>query len=219
MIVQGTIRGAEQEKEGFIRDRSDTVPLMSDSKIALRQAAKIQRATLDEAQISDYSRRIRDNLIPLLGERDPVLVYASKYPEVDTIPLIEWLLKEQKTVVVPIIQQEDCSLRLSCLSDPAVLVPSTFQVPEPIGHEVPADPSKIQVVIVPMLAFDATGNRLGYGAGYYDRFLAKHPDLLTIGLAFSCQEAASLPAEENDIRMKWIVTEERIICCCGKDAV
>ncbi len=188
---------------------------MSDSKTALRQAAKIQRATLNEAQISDYSRRIRDHLIPLLKEREPVLVYSSKCPEVDTMPLIEWLLKEEKTVVVPIIQREDCSLRLSYLSDPAVLVPSTFPVPEPIGHEVPADPSEIQVVIVPMLAFDAVGNRLGYGAGYYDRFLARHPGLLTIGLAFSCQEIASLPAEENDIRMDWIVTEQGVICCKG----
>ena len=188
---------------------------MSDSKMALRQTAKIQRATLNEAQISDYSRRIRDHLIPLLKEREPVLVYSSKCPEVDTMPLIEWLLKEEKTVVVPIIQREDCSLRLSYLSDPAMLVPSTFHVPEPIGHEVPADPSEIQVVIVPMLAFDAVGNRLGYGAGYYDRFLARHPGLLTIGLAFSCQEIASLPAEENDIRMDWIVTEQGVICCKG----
>lgn len=186
---------------------------MSDSKTALRQAAKIQRATLNEAQISDYSRRIRDHLIPVLKEKEPVLVYASKCPEVDTMPLIEWLLEEGKTVVVPIIQREDCSLRLSYLSDPAVLVPSTFQVPEPIGHEVPADPSEIQVVIVPMLAFDAAGNRLGYGAGYYDRFLARHPGLLTIGLAFSCQEVDSLPAEENDIRMDRIVTEQGVICC------
>jgi 5-formyltetrahydrofolate cyclo-ligase len=181
--------------------------------MVLRQAAKMQRATLNEAQISDYSRRIRDHLIPILKERETVLVYASKCPEVDTMPLIKWLLKEEKTVVVPIIQREDCSLRLSCLADPAVLVPSTFQVPEPIGHEIPADPSTIEVVIVPMLAFDTAGNRLGYGAGYYDRFLAQHPDLLTIGLAFSCQEVPSLPAEENDIRIDWIVTEQGVICC------
>lgn len=181
--------------------------------MALRQVAKIQRATLDEAQISDYSRRIRDHLIPILKERETVLVYASKCPEVDTMPLIKWLLKEEKTVVVPIIQREDCSLRLSCLVDPAVLVPSTFQVPEPIGHEIPADPSAIEVVIVPMLAFDSAGNRLGYGAGYYDRFLARHQDIPTIGLAFSCQEVSSLPADENDIRMDWIITEQGTICC------
>lgn len=185
--------------------------------MALRHRAKIQRAMLDEAQISDYSGRIRDNLIHLIQEREPVLVYTSKCLEVDTHPLIEWLLLEGRTVVVPIIQQEDCSLRLSYLRDPSVLVPSTFQVPEPIGHEIPADPSSVQVVIVPMLAFDAAGNRLGYGAGFYDRFLSKHPELLKIGLAFSCQEVASLPAEENDICMDWIVTEQGVLCC-RKDA-
>jgi 5-formyltetrahydrofolate cyclo-ligase len=64
-----------------------------------------------------------------------------------------------------------------------------------------------------MLAFDRSGHRLGYGAGYYDRFLESNPHLLKIGLAFSCQEAQSLPSDAHDIRMDIIITEDEVIDC------
>jgi 5-formyltetrahydrofolate cyclo-ligase len=64
-----------------------------------------------------------------------------------------------------------------------------------------------------VLAFDRRGHRLGYGAGYYDRFLAKHPRITRIGLAFSCQQISSVPSDENDIRMDFIITENEILDC------
>jgi 5-formyltetrahydrofolate cyclo-ligase len=84
---------------------------------------------------------------------------------------------------------------------------------EPIGNEIPARPEEVKIVIVPILAFDRRGHRLGYGAGYYDRFLSAHPHLIKIGLAFSCQEVAEVPAEQNDVRMDVVITErDRIMC-------
>jgi 5-formyltetrahydrofolate cyclo-ligase len=64
-----------------------------------------------------------------------------------------------------------------------------------------------------MLGFDQRGHRLGYGAGYYDRFLSANPHLLKIGLAFSCLEAAEIPVDENDVSMDLIITEQGIIRC------
>ncbi len=64
-----------------------------------------------------------------------------------------------------------------------------------------------------MLAFDRRGHRLGYGAGYYDRFLSAHPQLMKIGLAFSCLEMEELPVETSDIAMDMIVTDTEIIGC------
>ena len=61
-----------------------------------------------------------------------------------------------------------------------------------------------------MLGFDRHGGRIGYGAGYYDRFLSKHPGLRKIGIAFACQEFDGLPVDENDIRMDYIITENGI---------
>jgi 5-formyltetrahydrofolate cyclo-ligase len=62
-----------------------------------------------------------------------------------------------------------------------------------------------------MLGFDRSGGRLGYGAGYYDRFLAKNQKIKRIGIAFGCQEAEKLPVDENDIHMNYIVTEDGIV--------
>jgi 5-formyltetrahydrofolate cyclo-ligase len=62
-----------------------------------------------------------------------------------------------------------------------------------------------------MLGFDRTGARIGYGAGYYDRFLEKNPGLYKIGIAFACQEIERLPVDETDIRMDCIITEEGVV--------
>jgi 5-formyltetrahydrofolate cyclo-ligase len=114
-------------------------------------------------------------------------------------------------VVVPIIVKEDVSLRLSYLRDFSKLVPSTFGVPEPIGSEIPAAAKDIGTIILPMLGFDRKGGRIGYGAGYYDRFLSKTSNLRKIGVAFACQEVDYLPVDEHDIRMDYIITENGIV--------
>jgi 5-formyltetrahydrofolate cyclo-ligase len=71
----------------------------------------------------------------------------------------------------------------------------------------------VKAVIIPMLAFDKKGNRLGYGAGYYDRFLFSHPHLTRIGIAFAIQELEEIPADATDAGMDIIVTETGIIRC------
>jgi len=121
------------------------------------------------------------------------------------------LLGRGTKVVVPIIERESRTLRLSYLEDPAYLVEGTFHVPEPLGHEIPATPADLAVVITPMVGFDRSGNRLGYGAGYYDRFLAGIRGVPVIGLAFSCQEVPLIPACPDDIGVDIVVTEEGII--------
>jgi len=184
---------------------------MSQTKTALRQQAKEARSLLSPSQIAEHSKIISQRLLDLLNGFETVMVYASKAPEVETKDLIVDLNRRGVRVIVPIIERETCSLRLSYLPDPSALVPSTFNVPEPIGHEIPARPGDVEAVVIPMLAFDAEGNRLGYGAGYYDRFLCRYPHPKKIGIAFSCQQADSIPADENDVKMDYIVTEKGII--------
>ena len=184
---------------------------MSQTKTALRQQAKEARSLLSPSQIAEHSKIISQRLLDLLNGFETVMVYASKAPEVETKDLIVDLNRRGVRVIVPIIERETCSLRLSYLPDPAILLPSTFNVPEPVGHELPARPEEVQAVIIPMLAFDAEGNRLGYGAGYYDRFLCRYPHPRKIGIAFSCQQAQSIPVDENDVKMDYIVTEKEII--------
>jgi 5-formyltetrahydrofolate cyclo-ligase len=182
-------------------------------KNILRDAARKRRAEIDLEEIKNKSRRICAHLLEILDGNNPVMVYVSKSPEVETGALIAALIEQDGHVVVPIIERETTSLRLSYLKDPSVLVESTFQVPEPVNHEIPARAEDIRMVVIPMLAFDRQGNRLGYGAGYYDRFLSSHPDIPRIGLAFSCQEFAAIPSDENDIRMNVVITEQGVIRC------
>jgi 5-formyltetrahydrofolate cyclo-ligase len=183
---------------------------MSQTKAALRVQAREARSLLSREEAAIQSATIERHLLDLLDGFETVMVYTAKPQEVDTSGLIADLNRRGVRVVVPIIERETVSLRLSYLPDPAVLVPSTFNVPEPIGHELPARPGDIEAVVIPMLAFDIEGNRLGYGAGYYDRFLCRYPRPQRIGIAFSCQRAESIPADENDVKMDCIVTETGI---------
>ena len=183
------------------------------SKQALRDEAKQKRRAIPEDEIAKKSARICAYLLEVIDGCDPVMAYVSKPPEVDTHPFIRDLLREGRRVVVPIIEKETRTLRLSYLRDTTLLVKSTFHVPEPIGNEIPAQASDIQTVIIPLLAFDRRGNRLGYGAGYYDRFLAQNPGVKKIGVAFSCQETDSVPRDENDVRIDIVVTEDEVIHC------
>ena len=186
------------------------------SKASLRDSARRTRSALTPAQIAEMSGRICIHLLPMVKDSDPLMVYVSKPLEVDTHSLLGHLLENDRGVVVPIIEKESKTLRLSRIKDPNHLVESTFQVREPIGNEIPARPEDVKAVIIPMLAYDRRGHRLGYGAGYYDRFLSAYPHLLRIGLAFSCQQVTEVPSDAHDIRMDLIITENGIIDCNGE---
>lgn len=190
---------------------ADSIP--NRSKREIRDTVRQKRSSLSGAEISAKSDAICSHLLAGLDATGTVMVYLSKPSEVQTHTLVRTLLARGWPVIVPIIEQETRSLRLSYLRDMSVLVASTFRVPEPVGSEIPAQASDVDTVIVPLLAFDRRGNRIGYGAGYYDRFLSRIPRAEKIGLAFSCQEVAAVPAEARDVRLDWVVTEQGRIRC------
>ena len=184
---------------------------MSSTKAALRERIKHIRASMSPDERERHSSSIEKLLLAELNGENPVMIYVSKPPEVITTGIIGSLLGRGTGVVVPIIKTADCSLRLSYLRDLSSLSVSTFSVPEPVGNEIPASPESVRVVVVPMIAYDRNGHRLGYGAGYYDRFLSSSSRMKKIGIAFSCQEIESVPADENDVRMDVIITEEGVL--------
>ena len=184
---------------------------MSEEKAKVRDILRKRKDAMAPEERATKSGLIARHLMLLIAEGETVMVFTSKEKEVNTKPLILALFTQKNPVVVPIIQKEDVSLRLSYLSNFSALVPSTFGVPEPIGSEIPAKAQDVDVIILPMLGFDRAGGRIGYGAGYYDRFLEKNPGLVKIGVAFGCQEMEALPVDENDIKMDLIVTEDGIV--------
>ncbi len=184
---------------------------MREQKSRIRKVLRERKESMDPKDRLEKSRIICRHLMRLIMDGETVMVYTSKEKEVNTVPLITSLLQRKNPIVVPIIVKEDVSLRLSYLRSLSVLVPSTFGVPEPIGSEIPVNPGDVDTIILPMLGFDRSGGRIGYGAGYYDRFLEKNPNLKKIGIAFACQEIEKLPVDENDSPMDCIITEDGVV--------
>jgi 5-formyltetrahydrofolate cyclo-ligase len=191
---------------------------MRELKNSIRQILRQRKEAMTPENRLEKSKRVCDHILTLIQDGETVMVYTSKEKEVNTKPLITKLFENGNPVIVPIIVKDDISLRLSYLRDFSVLVPSTFGVPEPIGNEILATGENVDTIILPMLGFDRTGGRMGYGAGYYDRFLAKNQKVRKIGIAFACQEYDNLPVDGNDIPMDYIITEDGIVYSKGSES-
>jgi len=127
---------------------------MSEEKARVRDILRKRKDAMTPEERAEKSGLIARHLMLLIAEGETVMVFTSKEKEVNTRPLIEALFEQKNPVVVPIIQKEDVSLRLSYIRNMSVLVPSTFGVPEPIGNEIPAKPQDVDTIILPMLGFD-----------------------------------------------------------------
>jgi 5-formyltetrahydrofolate cyclo-ligase len=191
---------------------------MRELKNSIRQILRQRKEAMNAENRLEKSKKVCYHILTLIQEGETVMVYTSKEKEVNTKPLITKLFENGNPVIVPIIVKDDISLRLSYLRDFSVLVPSTFGVPEPIGNEILATGENVDTIILPMLGFDRNGGRMGYGAGYYDRFLAKNQKVRKIGIAFACQEYDNLPVDENDIPMDYIITEDGIVYSKGSES-
>jgi len=137
-----------------------------------------------------------------------VALYKSLPSEVDTAEIIEHALSYGKIVVLPKVVGEE--LRFYKIGKDEVFVKSKFGVEEPIGDERNfIDKNELDLVIVPGLCFDEEGNRLGFGKGYYDRFLA-NTELKTIAVCFKEQIIRNgfVPVDSNDVKMQMIITDD-----------
>jgi len=167
----------------------------------------------DQADKDTLSRRIAQRCrgLPQLdvATAKTVLIYAHVRDEVRTDHLMAELLLENRTVVVPWCEGEQ--LRLFQLEEVQQLLPGAFGVPEPRvelrDQTPPVDPAAVDAAILPGVAFDAAGGRIGYGRGFFDRLLAQlRPEAVKIALAYDCQIFDQVPCEHHDVRMNRVVT-------------
>ncbi len=141
--------------------------------------------------------------LPALQAARNVMLYISAKSEVNTALLIALLLKEGKSVCAPrVLSKADME---AAYIDGTGFKKGSFGIWEPLGPRA----EKIDFIVVPGVAFDDKGNRLGYGKGYYDRFLTKHP-APTLGLGYSCQIHSELPVAPHDKPLDMILTEEAL---------
>lgn len=130
--------------------------------------------------------------------------------EVNTHSLINELIKQGKKVVVPVTNFESTTLNHKHLTDFDRLKKNKWGVLEPVKGEM-ADINNLELVIVPMAGGDEDKNRLGYGKGFYDRFL-REASCPTIGLLFELGMVDQIPVEHFDVRLNKLITEKRVIC-------
>lgn len=180
-------------------------------KQALRRQLLTARQELPSSLRVQHDEAILAQLIqlPQVQAAHTLLVYLDFRGEVTTAGLIEWGLAQGKTVCAPVSVVEERRLipvRLDALEDVTV---GAYGIREPILTEEKQVPlAEIDVVIIPGVGFDRQGGRLGYGGGYYDRFLPRlRPDALKVAVAYEQQVLPSLPLEAHDMPLDMLVTE------------
>lgn len=147
-------------------------------------------------------------LLPEFQSARTIMFFASFRSEVDTVPMIRRALEEGKRVILPKVRGRELGL-FEIVDYDRDMASGAWGIPEP-RETKPANISDVELMVVPGLAFDLKGNRLGYGAGFYDRILpAYHRP--TVALAFEVQIVPQAPAEAHDVPMQKIVTETRVI--------
>lgn len=190
---------------------------MSDKKSHIRKEVLRKRDSIDILLRRTKDRLIKERLfsLPEFEGAEVIFYFASFRSEVSTLQQIEDALRLGKRILLPVVDKRLSRLRLFEIKDIAELSPGSMGIPEP---SVPQDREReindAGLVIMPGAAFDAKGNRIGYGAGFYDKLLAglkKQTPLIAI--AFEEQMVDSIPAEPHDVRVHKVVTDARVIEC------
>lgn len=205
-----------KNKEKLFTSINSGINDIFEAKSRLRRQAMAGRDNLDETIRQEFSHRIVKNLTlsAMFDQAASIHVYLSFGTEVDTKELIAAAFAAGKRVVVSVVLRNSPELIHAIITPQTKFVKGAFGIPEPLNVELLTAGqlgfSNIDLIIVPLVGFDKSCNRLGYGKGYYDRFLAKTA-ALRIGLGFAIQEATDIPSEPTDIPLDFIFTETDVI--------
>jgi len=185
------------------------------SKEKTRKEKLSERASLPEDLRETKSHEIRQKLskLPEFIDAKSVFIYVSANNEVDTEPIIMEMLKAGKRVLVPAIDAEKREIIASELLDFEELGRGMFGIMEPKKEFLRRTPTKkIDIAIIPGIAFDKNGNRIGYGHGYFDRFL-KNVESPIVALAYDFQLVPRITPDIYDIKVNKILTESKVVRC------
>jgi 5-formyltetrahydrofolate cyclo-ligase len=188
---------------------------MAEDRASLRRTTLAARDTLSPEERRQKSRGITERLLalPEFASARSVFAYVSFRSEVETLPLITHCLGRGVTVSVPLTLPLEHRLLAFAITDPGRdLVPGYRGIPEPLKTLPLVDPASLELVVMPGSVFDLRGGRLGYGGGFYDRFLqTAAPHALRIGLAYDLQVVAAVPLQSHDQPLDYLITETRTI--------
>lgn len=179
----------------------------------LRQKYKAKRQGLNEVEIEDLSLAIANKVLTLpIWDKTYFHVFLpiTEHKEVNTEYILHLLSGKDKEIVISKSDFASRNMTHFLLTDNTKIKKNEYHIPEPIdGLEVPTN--KIDVVFVPLLTFDKTGHRVGYGKGFYDKFLLEcKPETIKIGLSFFETEEIIEDIFENDVKLDYCVSPNEV---------
>ena len=183
-------------------------------KQEIRSRLRARRQGLDPRAARHKSHRVTQNLVSLPGFQNArcIAMYSSLAEEAGTREMMIAALRQQKKIAVPKVYGRDMQLLRVCDVERDLALQGAFGIMEPdpdLCDPVPLD--EVDWFVVPGVAFDRFGSRVGFGAGYYDRLLPrKRPDAGVVGVAFDFQVVHALPAHEGDHPMDAVITDEAV---------
>jgi len=189
-----------------LKDKNQFKFFMTIKKSDLRQELKQKKQQISKAAHHELSQMIVKQIetLSIFKNTQHIGIYYPIYQEVDVLALIKHL---EKKFYLPRINSQNM-LEFHRCKHLNHLIPNPWGIPEPSPNNPVCIP---ELLIIPMLGFDLSGNRLGYGKGYYDQYLQNKQKTFCLGVAFDFQEIHRIPDERHDIKMDLIVTESRLI--------
>jgi 5-formyltetrahydrofolate cyclo-ligase len=181
------------------------------AKMALRNRMRAVREALPSSACDARSDEIRKRLFALaeLERAETVLAFASIRNEVRTRPSMEAAWTAGKRVALPRVVGDELQLHL--VDSKTVLVEGAFSVPEAPGEAARIWPDEVDFALVPALAVDPRGYRIGYGRGYYDKLIPQLEHACTCALVYDFQLISEVPELPFDVAVDFVVTDERVI--------
>lgn len=182
-------------------------------KKEIRKANKIKRSTMDKTEVFEKSSKACKVFLEsdLYKNAKVIMLYMPLGNETDTTDIIKQSFTDGKKLILPVTDEKTGEITPCYFEKDSEFSQGAFSVKEPCVKDV-ADALDIDVVIVPGIAFDKSGARVGFGKGCYDRFLIK-ADAVKIGFCYEFQLYDKIPSEEYDVKMDYIITESGIINC------
>jgi 5-formyltetrahydrofolate cyclo-ligase len=183
------------------------------SKADIRRDVLKARRSLPANQVESLSARIQDSFIalPEFLDAEAIASYVAKRDEVQTQKIMRSVLSAGKRLLLPRTDPSSLSLHFCEVRSLDQLAPGYLGILEPPLESKAVPLKESQLVVVPVVAWDDTGQRMGYGKGYFDRELRSRGRAAAAGLAFESQHRNRLPATLSDVPLDIIVTERRIL--------
>lgn len=193
----------------FIRCVSAVRKISWLDKQILRTQALAKRKAIDAHYAQQASQALLQNIVNYIGDSRRVIAgYAATRGEIDVFPALAMLAQKGHAICLPVVDHKESPLSFRAWTPGAKLIKSSYAIEIPESGETLVP----EIILVPLLAFDASRNRIGYGAGYYDRTICElrkaNKNLQTVGIAYAAQQVAEIHAESYDEKLDAVMTEK-----------